>query len=94
VESKQAYLNDYMRAWSSSRAAGAENLVLRTNLERLVPAALAALWVRHPLKRLSPRQLEVLRLVTDGWTTREIAQRLRLSVKTVETHRGSQDEAA
>jgi DNA-binding NarL/FixJ family response regulator len=69
--------------------AGAENLVLRSNLERLVPAALAAIWVRHPLKRLSPRQLEVLRLVSDGWTTREIAAQLRLSVKTVETHRGA-----
>ena len=63
--------------------------VIRSNLERLVPAALAALWVRHPLKRLSPRQLEVLRLVTDGWTTREIAAQLSLSVKTVETHRGA-----
>jgi DNA-binding NarL/FixJ family response regulator len=31
----------------------------------------------------------VLRLVSDGWTTREIAAQLRLSVKTVETHRGA-----
>lgn len=68
--------------------AGAEDLVLKKNLSRLSLAIDTALQVRRPLKKLSPRQLEVLRLVTDGRTTREIAERLSLSVKTVETHRG------
>jgi len=36
---------------------------------------------------LSPRQREVLQLVTEGRSTREIAERPHLSVKTVETHR-------
>jgi len=36
---------------------------------------------------LTERQREVLRLIADGLGTREIAERLRLSVKTVETHR-------
>ena len=36
---------------------------------------------------LSPRQREVLQLVAEGRSTREIADRLNLSVKTVETHR-------
>jgi DNA-binding NarL/FixJ family response regulator len=68
--------------------AGAENFVLKSNLSRLMPAIEGALSVRRPLDALSPRQMEVLRLVVEGHTTREIAQRLRLSVKTVETHRG------
>lgn len=48
-----------------------------------------ALEVRQPLSRLSPRQIEVLRLITDGLTSREIASRLGLSEKTVETHRSA-----
>lgn len=36
---------------------------------------------------LSPRQREVLQLIAEGRSTREIAERLSLSIKTVETHR-------
>lgn len=36
---------------------------------------------------LSPRQREVLQLIAEGRSTREIAERLYLSVKTIETHR-------
>jgi DNA-binding NarL/FixJ family response regulator len=36
---------------------------------------------------LSPRQREVLQLIGESVTTKEIAQRLHLSVKTVESHR-------
>jgi DNA-binding NarL/FixJ family response regulator len=36
---------------------------------------------------LTPRQREVLRLIAEGYTAREIAQTLTISVKTVETHR-------
>ena len=36
---------------------------------------------------LTPRQLEILRLIVRGKSTREIANGLGLSVKTVETHR-------
>jgi DNA-binding NarL/FixJ family response regulator len=39
------------------------------------------------LARLSPRQREVLQLLAEGSSTKEIAFRLKLSVKTVETHR-------
>jgi DNA-binding NarL/FixJ family response regulator len=42
---------------------------------------------RSPLERLSDRELEVFSLIGDGLTTREIAIRLGLSPKTVETHR-------
>ena len=37
--------------------------------------------------RLTPRHREVLQLVAEGYTTREIAERLGISVKTVEAHR-------
>jgi DNA-binding NarL/FixJ family response regulator len=36
---------------------------------------------------LTPRQREVLQLVAEGHSTRQIARRLAISVKTVETHR-------
>ena len=39
-------------------------------------------------ERLTPRQREILRLVANGMTTKEIAESLFISVKTVETHRG------
>ena len=39
------------------------------------------------LASLSPRQREVLRLIAEGRTTKQIAQVLDISVKTVETHR-------
>ena len=68
--------------------AGAEDIVLKRNLSRLSSAIEAALAVRRRLRKLTPRQLEVLRLVTAGHTTREIARRLKLSAKTVESHRG------
>lgn len=38
---------------------------------------------------LTPRQREVLQLVAEGWTAREIAVLLTLSRKTVEYHKGS-----
>jgi DNA-binding NarL/FixJ family response regulator len=41
----------------------------------------------EPLAELTPRQREVLQLVAEGRTTRQIAQELGVSVKTVETHR-------
>jgi DNA-binding NarL/FixJ family response regulator len=68
--------------------AGAEDLVLKANLSRLSASIEAALTVRRPLHKLTGRQVEVLTLVAEGHRTREIAKRLRLSVKTVESHRG------
>jgi len=40
-----------------------------------------------PLAKLSTRQREILQLIAEGHTTKDIAQRLSVSVKTVETHR-------
>jgi DNA-binding NarL/FixJ family response regulator len=41
----------------------------------------------QPGALLTPRQREVLQLVAEGHSTKEIARRLDLSVKTVDTHR-------
>jgi DNA-binding NarL/FixJ family response regulator len=38
------------------------------------------------LEQLTPREREVLRLIARGYTYRELAQRLDISVKTVESH--------
>lgn len=40
-----------------------------------------------PIERLSDRELEVFRLIGSGYGTREMAERLHLSVKTIETYR-------
>jgi DNA-binding NarL/FixJ family response regulator len=70
-----------------SLRAGAEDYIPKSDLARLPAVIEAALAVRRPLERLSPRQREVLQLLAEGHATREIARRLKLSVKTVETHR-------
>jgi DNA-binding NarL/FixJ family response regulator len=40
-----------------------------------------------PVALLTPRQREILQLIAEGHSTKEIAATLHLSVKTVETHR-------
>lgn len=42
-----------------------------------------------PLERLTQRQRQVLQLIAEGYSTRRIAERLSLSVKTVESHRAN-----
>jgi DNA-binding NarL/FixJ family response regulator len=39
------------------------------------------------LELLTPRQREVLQLIAEGHSTKEIAHQLKISIKTVETHR-------
>ena len=40
-----------------------------------------------PFEELTPRQREILQLIAEGHSTKEIAVKLDLSVKTVDTHR-------
>jgi DNA-binding NarL/FixJ family response regulator len=40
-----------------------------------------------PLESLSDRELEVFRMIGEGFNTREMAEKLHLSVKTIETYR-------
>jgi DNA-binding CsgD family transcriptional regulator len=42
-----------------------------------------------PIDRLSNRELQILHMIGRGMSTRETAQALHLSVKTVESHRQS-----
>lgn len=43
-----------------------------------------------PEKRaLTKRETEIVRLVADGYKNREVAEKLGISVKTVETHRAN-----
>jgi DNA-binding NarL/FixJ family response regulator len=40
-----------------------------------------------PQRRLTPRQREILQLIAEGMTSREIAEMLKIHLKTVESHR-------
>jgi len=42
-----------------------------------------------PFEELTPRQREILQLIAEGHSTKEIAAKLDLSIKTVETHRAA-----
>lgn len=69
--------------------AGAENILLKHHLSRLHSVIEVALSVRSQLRKLSPSQVEVFRHIAEGYPAGEIARRLKLSVKTVETHRSA-----
>jgi DNA-binding NarL/FixJ family response regulator len=43
---------------------------------------------KSELELLTPRQRQILQLIAEGHPTRQIAERLYLSIKTVEAHRG------
>jgi len=95
VHSEQAYVSEAFRVgvkgYVSKRAAAAELLTAikqvldgRTYVTPLVCAGAAA---SKNGKRLTLRQLEILRLVAEGYQNKEIAQLLKISVKTVEFHK-------
>ena len=42
---------------------------------------------KSPMERLTDRELEVFRMIAKGFSTREIASRLHLSIKTIGTYR-------
>jgi len=72
---------------TASLREGAVDIVLKQNLRRLPAAITRALAVRQPLRKLTPRQIEIFRFVAEGQRTKHIAAMLELSVKTVESHR-------
>jgi len=67
--------------------AGAADFVSKTDLTRLGPAITGSIEERAPLRKLSGRQCTVLQRLASGQSTRQIAQQLQISIKTVETHR-------
>lgn len=42
-----------------------------------------------PIEQLTPREIGVLRLLAQGYTNRQVAEALHLSVRTVESHRSN-----
>jgi DNA-binding NarL/FixJ family response regulator len=89
---RRAALERYRSAYRTARRLGARPFAQRVATEvaaigekierrlgRLAAAGLGS-------DGLSPRELEVVRLVAGGLTTREVAQKLTLSPRTVEMH--------
>ena len=110
MHTDEGYVRAAMQAGAAGyvlKDAGVERLqlrdprgVARRTLPR--PACLEAShrWLRAraraegPGPALTPRQREILQLIAEGRSTREIAERLHVSVKTVETHRAQFDGSA
>ena len=44
---------------------------------------------REPSEPLTPRELEVVKLIAEAYTNKQIAETLKLSEKTVESHRAN-----
>ena len=44
---------------------------------------------KTPGESLTPREIEILRLIAQGYTNRQTAEALSISVRTVESHRGN-----
>jgi DNA-binding NarL/FixJ family response regulator len=66
---------------------GAVDFIHKSELSRLYTAIQIALRERASFLRLSDRQRQVLCMLAAGASTKSIASRLGVSVKTVETHR-------
>jgi DNA-binding NarL/FixJ family response regulator len=67
--------------------AGAADFIVKGDFHQLPLAVRAVVSHRAPLRKLSPRQIEVLQFIANGHATRDIALRLNVSGKTVEAHR-------
>ncbi|HEV8456221.1 MAG TPA: response regulator transcription factor [Gemmatimonadales bacterium] len=77
----------FEQSTSECLRSGATDFIRKSDLSRLGSAIDTAVKLRESLRRLSKRQRQVLQMLAVGCSTREIARQLRLSVKTVETHR-------
>ena len=65
----------------------------RTFLSSRTQGALMRQWLEDgrtgPRDELTPRELEVVKLIAEAYTNRQIAEALSLAEKTVESHRGN-----
>jgi DNA-binding NarL/FixJ family response regulator len=91
--------HDEEHVWTALRA-GASGYLAKSAVAEELQEALRAVRrgevfvsrklraVTHePKQRISPRQREVLSLIAEGMTSRQIGEALRIHVKTVESHR-------
>ena len=69
------------------QAASRGSMYLSPEVSLIVRKQILGRHPRDPLDRLSPREREVVRRIVEGLSTKEIAERLRTSVKTVEKQR-------
>jgi len=69
------------------RVLAGEVYVSDTVATRMVSKLAAGTGHASPLDSLSDRELEVFRLIGEGHGTRQVAEKLHLSVKTIETYR-------
>jgi DNA-binding NarL/FixJ family response regulator len=86
-----------MKREASDKIVPAIRVVLAGDIyvSEVVKSRLVANMVRHrqtekptlPMDKLSDREVEVFELIGHGFTTREIAARLHLSTKTIDSHR-------
>jgi DNA-binding NarL/FixJ family response regulator len=76
-------------------AAGALGYVLKSDAARHLVNAIESLAAHKPFfrgdiaERVTAREREVVQLLAEGKTNKEVAERLGISVKTVETHRAA-----
>ncbi|HMJ01944.1 MAG TPA: response regulator transcription factor, partial [Conexibacter sp.] len=65
----------------------------RTFLNSRTQQTLMRQWLEDgrtsPEEDLTPRELEVVKLIAEAYTNKQIADALKLSEKTVESHRGN-----
>ena len=100
----ERYLFDALRAGASGyvlkRAADAELIEAvravasgKPHLPAITQSALVKEWLDHgeeaPRDQLTPRELDVVKLIAEAYTNRQIGEILKVSEKTVESHRAN-----
>ena len=81
---KQAVAGELLAA---VRAVSCGSIYLSAGVSQVLSEMLLNKRTPGPLDRLSPREREVVQMIVEGLSTREIADRLHSSIKTVEKQR-------
>ena len=104
MHDEERYLFDALKAGASGyvlKRAADEDLIEavrsvaagRPFLSAITQTALVKEWVdqgaQEPRERLTPRELDVVKLIAEAYTNKQIAEILKVSEKTVESHRAN-----
>ncbi|HVB23783.1 MAG TPA: response regulator transcription factor [Ktedonobacteraceae bacterium] len=79
----KSLVRSYVEQYSTAPATHNDEQSRQTGQEEQSPT------IAQELQRLTPREMEVLKLVAEGHTNQEIADLLVLSIKTVQAHRAN-----